>query len=253
MLVVLFLAARVRANTVTFYTVPGAQTGSGSNGNTPVRDVAAKVVFTTGLNTLLIEITNLESGITRMNQAIAAVDFLISGVSGATPTSAVLQTTDLNHGTAGTFTGRTTFDASVALGSVANRWSIASSGQLSGGLQLGAIHSAATNAKDLIVGPGSYSVNGISNGQMRNYNSNEYFQTNTNKDIAWLLTFAPSAGIDASDTVTSANMAFGLTFNATSIESLTLEPEPGTVAMMIGGLGLILVGGWPRALPRKSP
>jgi len=88
---------------------------------------------------------------------------------------------------------------------------------------------------------------------MRNYNSNEYFQTNTNKDIAWLLTFAPSAGIDASDTVTSANMAFGLTFNANSIESLTLEPEPGTVAMMIGGLGLILVGGWPRALPRKSP
>jgi len=172
------------ANTVIFYTVPGAQTGSGTNGNTPVRDVAAKVVFTTGLNTLLIEITNLETNITRMNQAISAIDFLISGVSGKSPTSTVLQTADTGHGSAGTFTGSTNFSASVALGSVANPWSIATSSQLSGGLQLGAIHAAANNARDLIIGPAPYRVNGTNNGQMRNNNSNQYFRTNADQHIA---------------------------------------------------------------------
>ncbi len=253
MFVCLLYAAGARANTVTFYTVPGAQTGSGNNGNTPVRDVAARVVFTTGINTLLIEVTNLETGISRMNQAIAAVDFLISGVSGVNPISTVLQTTEADHGSAGIFTGRTAFSASVALGSVANRWSIATSGQLSGGLELGAIHSAAINAKGLIIGPTPYNVNGTSNGQMRNTNSNQYFETNGNQDIAWLLTFAPDAGVDASDTITSAHMTFGLTFNANSIEDLTLEPEPRTVTMMLGGLGLILIAAWRRRLRQVPP
>jgi len=222
----------------------GAQTGDGG-ANTPVRDVAAKVVFTTGLNTLLIEVTNLENNISAMNQGIAAVDFLISGVSGVVPATvtSVLQTTDTGHGSAGTFTSSTVFNPSVALGSIANPWSLATSTQiLSGGLQLGAIHTAASNAKDLIIGPGPYAANGSGAGTMLNPQSNEFFQTNTNQHIAWLLTFQPGAGVDANDIVTSARLSYGLNFGANYEEILTEGPEPGTVAMMLGGFGLILAG-----------
>jgi hypothetical protein len=94
----------------------------------------------------------------------------------------------------------------------------------------------------LIIGPGPYAANGNGSGTMLHTQSNEFFQTNTNQHIAWLLTFDSSNGVDATDTVTSSRMSFGLDFGANYEEILTETPEPGTVAMMLGGLGLIVAG-----------
>jgi len=231
-------AAGVRANTFTFWTNNIASTGTGLN----ARNVAAQVTFITGTNQIEIDVTNLQTDIDRIWQTVSAVDFLVAGVSGVNPTSIAFKTGDANQGWGVTFTNSSTLSASVvALGSVANPWTIATSNQLSGGSQIGAIHGTDNAAKDLILGQGPYNANGNGSGTMQHTQNNQYLLTSPSANhIAWILSYDTGANISADSKIDAARLTFGLTFTNDFEEDLTLTPEAGSAAMMLGGIFLTL-------------
>ena len=141
-----------------------------------------------------------------------------------------------------TFTNSSTLSASVvALGSVANPWTIATSNQLSGGSQIGAIHRTDNAAKDLILGPGPYNANGNGSGTMQHTQNNQYLLTSPSANhIAWILSYDTGAYISADSKIDAARLTFGLTFTNDFEEDLTLTPEAGSAAMMLGGIFLTL-------------
>jgi len=238
------VAAAAHANTFTFWTVGGASTGTGLN----ERSVAARVTFITGPNQIEIDVTNLQTDTSRIWQTVSAVDFLVQGVSGVNPTKIDFKTGDSEQGWGVTFANSTTLSPStISLGNIANPWTFATSTQLSGGSEIGAIHGTANAAKDLILGSGPYNADGNGSGTMQHSQNNQYLLTApTTNHLAWILTYAPTNTINENSTIESARMTFGLTFTGDFEENLTLDPEPGTVAMMVGGLGLILIGAWRR-------
>jgi len=223
------------ANTFVFWTTDTANVGATSSND--LRNVAAKVVITTSLNTVTVDITNLQTGIDRIDQAISSVDFLLHGISGVNPTGIAIKT---DSGAAGTFSNATTFTTGTALTAIANPWSFLASTQLSGGLSLGAIHNTAASAKDLIIGPPSYNSDGTGSGTMRNPQNNEYLQTVIANHIGWTLTYN-SGVVDNNTNVDAARMTFGLTYSSLYEEDLTETPEPASLGLFMGGLVLL---GW---------
>ena len=229
----LLAALPCSANTFVFWTTDLANVGATGSGD--LRNVAAKVVITTSLNTVTVDITNLETGIAGMDQAISSVDFLLHGISGVNPSSIAIKT---DSGAAGTFSNATTFTTGTALTAIANPWTFLTSTQLSGGTSLGAIHASAGSAKDLIIGPPSYNADGNGSGTMRNPQNNEYLQTVIANHIGWTLTYN-SGVVDNNTNVDAARMTFGLTYSSLYEEDLTETPEPASLGFFVGGLVLL--------------
>ena len=125
---------------------------------------------------------------------------------------------------------------------VPNRWTIftgSAQNTLVGGIQISTISGG--NPNETIIGPPNQPGKYLANSGLRS--DNPFLQTDTGSYIQWIITFAPGSGVTSATTVTQATMAFGTALVSNQTLDLipqTSSPEPGTILLMIAGLGLIV-------------
>ena len=231
------LAVNGRAATISFY-LNGATAPGGFL-------VYEKVTFITSANTIEVQIQNLTSNMRADTQAISSIDFLVSGISGLPAnTTLALDTTGPNLGSTITFISTpSTYSALTPvfgsnLTAASAGWQLAAS-TLTSGIKLSTFPSSPNY---LIGGPPPYTN---LNGSMVSGSHNPFFETDGTTHIGFKLTFDSSAHIDQNTTISTTTMPrlnFGTT-DAGGELTTVLEPEPGTVALMLGGLGLLCGAG----------
>jgi hypothetical protein len=248
--VVFLLAKTGRANTYNFWTTNTAAVGTDL--------VALKVTFITSSNQIEVRITNLELNPIKETQAVASVDFLLAGFSGGQPqpTGIALKTnlaTDPNLGYVVNFAAShdNSYTTAALTTAPANAWGISTTTRLlSGGTQITAINGGSPDY--LIIGKSTNPTQYVgANNAVPGHSP--YLGTDPNDYIAFTLTYAANSGITANTAISTSTMPmvdFGTAFLAGQELSLTDQPEPATVAMMLGGLGLILIGARRRREPK---
>ena len=245
----LCLPRTVPAATYEFTTAPGAIVHD--NGGNPYAEDAS-VTFITALDQITIRITNMQQETSNGNviQTIAAVDFHLQGLTGASLTPTLLSWLGeigiLNHttGNSADFLNNS-MTYSSAGGNTANLWGINTNfvgagsnnagAEISGGIQLTAL--TGNNTTQLILGPpntapNTYNANGTLIG------SSPLLRTQTNTYIEYVIQFGAGSGVTAATIVDGARISFGRSFGGTSELDLMKTPEPGTFGVILGGLGL---------------
>jgi len=242
-----------RANTYVFVTAPGATVNPGTG---PVA-VNTSVTFITALNQITIRITNLQMETAGSDiQTIDALDFHMQGITGASISPTLfswLGEAGNLHDNGG---GQSTYSNDGLIynstgGNLANHWGLftsfvgpgaASAGaQISGGIQLTTITGG--QPTETILGPANTAPNTyLANNSLLNHNP--LLRTNANTYIEYVIHFSSTSGVTASTVVDTARMSFGTAFSSTTEVDLQKFPEPGTWALMIGGIGLM--AGWRR-------
>lgn len=229
------------ASTIIFATAPNSTVNPGT-GTIPV---SGSVTFITSLNTLEIRATNLQVGQGTVAQTISAIDFLLS-TPGAGPTVVSYSGAAINLG-AGSGKPQSAPYTDIAGGyaSLTSRWKLFTSPppspntagtQIAGGIQLTTLSGG--NPNQTIIGPpnspGRYLAN---NGLLAD---NPFLQTPTSSSyISWTIHF--DSGVTAQTKVTRARLSFNTAFDVgTELDLTDQSPEPGTIALGIGGVGLMI-------------
>jgi len=249
------LAVSGRANTYQFGLVNATVT-SGSV-------VTAYVDIITRLNQIEVQITNATGVMNVDTEAISSIDFLIRGVSGlpagttlslTTPTNsadpnlggrviigsggAVTFSSDLSNLTAAPVCASFTTNTATCPGI---GWQIASSSAtvLYSGIKLSTFPATPDY---LIASAPPYTG---ANGSITGASHNPFLETSASQHISFKLNFTAAAGINENTQIdTDEGDRPRLNFGTSDMgfEVQMDNPEPGTVAMMLGGLGLIVVG-----------
>lgn len=247
------LAISGRANTYNFWTTNGAYTVDAGGVHS---DVALKITFITGTNKIEVRITNLQLDPTKETQALAAIDYLVAGTSGLTPSSVVMNNvpaSDPNLGYVVNFTakGSTAYTTASIATAPTTAWGIGNTTHLfSGSTQITAISGASPDY--LVIGKSTNPTNyvGVNNAVTGH---TPFLGTDPNEYISFTVNYAPTAGITANSVISTTQMPmvdFGTAFATGQELVLTDQPEPATVGMMLGGLGLILAAKWRRRKPQ---
>jgi hypothetical protein len=223
------------ANTMVFQTAPNA-TLLGF----PISD---RVTFITSLNTVEIQVQNLQTSADVDTQAIAAIDWALNGFANATPTSITLLTSanssETGLGQVVNITGSGTGGYTLSsLTTITNRWKIATTSAISGGTEISVFGGGQPN--QLIIGPPTYSPNSSIT------NHNPFLETDASTHISFLMTYDASVGITSATTINSQTgfrpvLDFGTTLTGTQQVELIVElPEPAPVLSCLSGLLLLL-------------
>ena len=203
------VAPAAHANSITLTTNLNSTTSGGA--------VAASAFFTTGAGTVTISLTNLEANPTSIAQLISGLDFTLSNVA-TTGTLASSSAQGITVNAGGTFL----LGATGATG-----WGLNNS--VSGGLQLDAL--GFIGPAGLIIGPPGGSAYSNANGSIAGSGPHNPFLNQT-------ATFVVNVtGVTASTSITGATFLFGTTPGANVVQA----PEPGTVSLLLIGLGLLVV------------
>jgi hypothetical protein len=233
--VFLFVALAAQANTMVFQTAPNATLL-----NFPIND---RVTFITGLNTVEIQIQNLQTSADVDTQAVAAIDWLVNGFANAQPTSVTLLTsansTETGLGQVVNITGSGAGGYTLSsLTTITNRWKLAATSAISGGSEINVFNGGQPN--QLIIGPPTYSPNSSIT------NHNPFLETDSNTHISFLMTYDASVGITAASTINSQTgfrpvLDFGTTLTGTQqVELIPELPEPSPVLLSLSGLILLV-------------
>jgi hypothetical protein len=228
-LVCLLSAITGRASTKVFVTAPGANVlGAG---------VSDRVTFITSLNQVEIQVQNLPLNIDHEIQALAAVDWLPlnldnSAVVGQPISAALLTSGEANLGSLTDFTGPG-MDAMAALMSNTNRWALYASTQITGGTEL-SMWSGGTRSQLL---PGPLDL-----------------ETPDSAVMSYRIAYGANSHVTADTVITQVRLTFGTSFDYSTdgLNALTDTPEPGTVALSLTGIALIIVGRLRRRGPPRS-
>ncbi|MEO8373340.1 MAG: PEP-CTERM sorting domain-containing protein [Candidatus Solibacter sp.] len=238
--------------------------------------VSARVVIITTLNRVEIQISDLLSNPITDAQTISAIDWLLHNVDNSSIAQPVaglskvtlLKTGETNLGNVANFAdcaagscGNVPTITPLASSTIVSDWSVytnyvgASSvtagAQIVGGTQITAMNGGTPS--QLILGPGPYTSanNSITGGRLSQLKHNPFLQTDLNYHISYIIDYGTNSGVTALTQITQARMSFGTTFAANQELDLIVEtPEPATTAMMLGGLGLIVIGTRRRRNPK---
>jgi hypothetical protein len=226
-LVCLLSAITGRASTKVFVTAPGANVlGAG---------VSDRVTFITSLNQVDIQVQNLSLNIDHEIQALAAMDWLPlnldNSVVGQPISGALLTSGEANLGSLTDFSGPD-MDAMAALSSNTNRWAIYASTQITGGTEL--LWSAGTRSQLL---PGPLDL-----------------ETPDSAVMSYRIAYGANSHVTADTVITQVHLTFGTSFDYSTdgLNALTDTPEPGTIALSLTGIALIIVGRLRRRGPPRS-
>jgi hypothetical protein len=179
--------------------------------------VNASAVFTTGAGTITINLTDLEANPTSIAQLISGLDFTLStGATTGTLASSSAQQITINTGGA------------FVLGSTGiTGWGL--NGNVSGGLQLDAL--GFIGPQGLIIGAPGGSIYSNANASIAGNGPHNPFLNQT-------ATFVVNVtGVTASTSITGATFLFGTTAGSNTVNA----SEPGTVSLLLIGLGLLVV------------
>jgi hypothetical protein len=228
-LAVLAFSVVASASTITFVTPIGSTTSG---------PVDAQATFTTGTNSLLITLSNLQANPTDVGQLLSDLDFTLSGgVTSGTLSSSSAQEITVNS-TTGTFTLGNTVSTGWGLNNNVNV------GGLTSALQLTLLGGFISPPDHLIIGPPTGGLYSNANSSIGTHNPQ------LNGSATFNLTFAPSAGVTENTTITGATFSFGTTVGSDEISGCvgtigvagchpTNPPVPEPVTSGLVGTGLI--------------
>jgi len=223
----LLMTSPLSAATVTFVTPTGSTTSGPVN---------ASATFTTTANQILVSLSNLQTNITDVAQALSDLSFTYSGASLGTPTLTSSSGQEITVAGNGSFTTGST---------VSTGWAASNTGST---ILLNVLGTA-TAPTHLIIGPpGAGNLYSNANGSIAANPAHNPF-------LNQVATFNLSlAGITASTLITGATFSFGTTagVNVAGVPSTSAVPLPGALPLFATGLGGLLLMRWKRKRKAES-
>jgi hypothetical protein len=220
-----------QASVIDFVTPAGSMTGG--------QPVAASALFTTGVGTITVLLTNLEANPTSVVQNLSDLEFTLSSgtASGAVYAATGNSAQEITVNSNGTFATGSTLTTSGSIG-----WVLTV--PTTQNIQLDVLGAGGAGPAHLLIGPpGTGSVYSNANDSIAGNGPHNPF---LNQTATWVIN-APN--VSATTTISAATFSFGTTEGGNLVTGVPLSspvPEPGSFSCFlllgVGGVSLMAVG-----------